>query len=37
MVFFFLFKVSAGTVDRAKQTLEALLKQCNAPKAGEVR
>lgn len=28
-------EVSAGTVDRAKQTLEALLKQCNAPKAGE--
>ncbi|KAL9966032.1 hypothetical protein ACROYT_G024040 [Oculina patagonica] len=28
-------EVSAGTVDSAKQTLEALLKQCNEPQAGE--
>lgn len=30
------FQVSAGTVDSAKQTLEALLRQCNEVQAGEV-
>lgn len=28
--------MSAGTVDSAKQTLEALLKQCNEPQTDEV-